>query len=794
MQEMGTNSIQQEYLIPLDKVGREVRRRYLQENGLSLKRDEIDKLRGLLGRNATLVELHIFNTMWSEHCSYKSSREVLKKFLPTRAKHVVLGPGEDAGIIRFYEKDGTQYCLVMAHESHNHPSQILPVEGAATGIGGIVRDVYCMGADVIGVMDPLRFGDPEGSKGARVRDIVRGVVDGIAEYANPLGVPNLGGDAVFDASFDDNCLVNVVAIGVVEEADIIRSRAPDAAAKEPHDVILIGKPTDASGFGGATFASERLSEDDAVEQQGAVQVPDPFLKRVLTEATKSVFALAKERGIRIGFKDLGAGGISCAVSEMAAAGGVGMFVDLDRVNRAFDEMPAEVIACSETQERYAMVVPDGFTRDVLRIYNENFELPHLYRGAGAFVIGHVTDDKRFKISFGGNLVCDADVDAITTGILCDRVSSKEAMSPPRPLPEPKHPDAKRALLTLLGTFNISDKSKIFKHYDTEVQGRAVLRPGEADAAVALLLPGEPVGMAAACGGSSRIAARDPYLGGVWAAVEAARNIACVGAVALAVTDCLNYGDPEDPGVFWQFTEGVRGIGDACRSLGASEEGEPLPVISGNVSFYNQSETGEPISPSPIVACTGRVDDVSVCRGMGFKKAGSIVALLGELHSSMGGSEYAAQFGLAEENAPPRPDLARESAVQKSLVEAIRRGHVLAAHDISHGGVLVTVCEMMLQSAPSTIGCTLAFDREGLSSGTASVHPLFSEYGGIVVEVSATAWDAFEKLLGQRGIKAAGIGRTSQAEKMEIRLADGTIELSFEEIAAAYAGKCHQLFG
>lgn len=794
MQEMGTNSIQQEYLIPLDKVGREVRRRFLQENGLSLKRDEIDKLRDLLGRNATLVELHIFNTMWSEHCSYKSSREVLKKFLPTRAKHVVLGPGEDAGIIRFYEKDGKQYCLVMAHESHNHPSQILPVEGAATGIGGIVRDVYCMGADVIGVMDPLRFGDPEGPKGARVRDIIRGVVDGIAEYANPLGVPNLGGDAVFDASFDDNCLVNVVAIGVVEEADIIRSRAPDAAAKEPHDVILIGKPTDASGFGGATFASERLSEDDAVEQQGAVQVPDPFLKRVLTEATKSVFALAKNRGIRIGFKDLGAGGISCAVSEMAAAGGVGMFVDLDRVNRAFDEMPAEVIACSETQERYAMVVPAGFTQEVLRIYNEDFELPHLYRGAGAFVIGHVTDDKRFKISFDGNLVCDADVDAITTGILCERISSEEAMSPPRPLPGPKHPDVRRALLTLLATFNISDKSKIFKHYDTEVQGRAVLRPGEADAAVSLLLPGEPVGMAAACGGSSRIAARDPYLGGVWAVVEAARNVACVGAVALAVTDCLNYGDPEDPGVFWQFTEGVRGIGDACRSLGTSEDGEPLPVISGNVSFYNQSETGEPISPSPIVACTGRVDDVSVCRGMGFKKEGSIVALLGGLHSSMGGSEYTAQFGPAEENSPPRPDLARERAVQKSLVEAIRRGHVLAAHDISHGGVLVTVSEMMLQSAPSTIGCVLAFDREGLPIGTASIHPLFSEYGGIVVEVSAAAWDSFEKLLEQRGIKAAEMGRTSHSKKMEIHLVDGTVELSYEEIAAAYAGKCHQLFG
>jgi phosphoribosylformylglycinamidine synthase len=789
---METNSIQAEYLIPLDSVGREVRRRFLQEHGLSLKREEIDRLRDLLGRNASLVELHIFNTMWSEHCSYKSSREVLKKYLPTRAKHVVLGPGEDAGIVRFYERGGKQYCLVMAHESHNHPSQILPVEGAATGIGGIVRDVYCMGADVIGVMDPLRFGDADGPKGARVRDIVRGVVDGIAQYANALGVPNLGGDAVFDASFDDNCLVNVVAIGVVEESDIIRSRAPEGAAKTPHDVILIGKPTDASGFGGATFASERLSEDDAVEQQGAVQVPDPFLKRVLTEATKSVFALARERGIRLGFKDLGAGGISCAVSEMAAAGGVGISIDLDKVNRAFDEMPAEVIACSETQERYAMVVPVGFTPDVLRIYNEHFELPHLYRGAGAFVIGRVTDDKRFKISFEGKLVCDADVDAITTGILCDRVASKEMVTTPRPLPKPARPDIKQALTTLLTAFNISDKSKIFKHYDTEVQGRAVLRPGEADAAVSLLLPDDAVGMAAACGGSSRIAARDPYLGGAWAVVEAARNVACVGAVPVAVTDCLNYGDPEDPGVFWQFTEGVRGIGDACRSLATADDGDPLPVISGNVSFYNQSETGEPISPSPIVACTGRMDDVSKCRGMGFKKEGSIIALLGELHSSMGGSEYAANFGLARESEPPRPDLEREGDVQRSLVEGIRSGRILAAHDISHGGVLVTVAEMMLQSAPSSIGCVLSFD-EGFAIGAESALPLFSEYGGIVVEVAAAAWEAFAGLLKRSNVPAAKIGRTISSNKMEVRLRDGTIELSFDELASAYAGKCHQLF-
>jgi phosphoribosylformylglycinamidine synthase len=269
-------------------------------------------------------------------------------------------------------------------------------------------------------------------------------------------------------------------------------------------------------------------------------------------------------------------------------------------------------------------------------------------------------------------------------------------------------------------------------------------------------------------------------------------VACAGAVPVAVTDCLNYGDPEDPGVFWQFTEGVRGIGDACRSLGSSEDGDPLPVVSGNVSFYNQSETGEPISPSPIVACSGRVDDVSVCRGMGFKREGSIIALLGKLHSLMGGSEYAARFGLERDSGPPRPDLEREGVMQRTLVEGIRDGRILAAHDISHGGVLVTVAEMMLRSAPATIGCVLSVS-DNFSIGSESAEPLFSEYAGIVIEVAAGEWDAFAALLEQRGVEAARIGQTAAADKMEIHLTDETVELTFSELAAACAGKCHQLF-
>ncbi|HSG28865.1 MAG TPA: AIR synthase related protein, partial [Candidatus Krumholzibacterium sp.] len=392
----------------------------LKDNGLNLTISEARRVCELLGRDPTIVELTIFNTMWSEHCSYKSSRKVLGAMLPTKAPNVVMGPGEDAGVVRFAEaEDGDHHCLVIAHESHNHPSQLLPYEGAATGIGGIVRDVYCMGADVVGVLDPLRFGDPEGESAAQSIAIARGVVDGIAGYGNPLGVPNLGGDIVFDAGFDENCLVNVVAVGTVMESRILRSRVPKEAAEKPYKVILIGKPTDDSGFGGAAFASEDLAGEEEANR-GAVQVPDPFLKRVLSEANRKVLDMAHERGIPVGFKDLGAGGIACVTSELADAGGFGVRLDLDMVNVAAGHFPPAVIACSETQERYAIAVPEELVDEVLKIYNEDFDLPHIYHGAGAFVIADVIPEKKYSIVSGGELVCEAPVEVITTGISYDR--------------------------------------------------------------------------------------------------------------------------------------------------------------------------------------------------------------------------------------------------------------------------------------------------------------------------------------------------------------------------------------
>jgi phosphoribosylformylglycinamidine synthase len=771
------NTIRNEDTIAVDRPDDPALRKLLVEQSISLKTNELERIRELFGRNPTLVELHIFNTMWSEHCSYKSSKTVLKEHLLTEAPQVVLGPGEDAGIIRFYEKDGKSYCLVLAHESHNHPSQVLPVEGAATGIGGIVRDVYCMGADVIGVMDPLRFGDPDGPNAKRARDIVRGVVDGIAQYGNALGVPNYGGDTYFHGSYDDNCLVNVVALGLVEESDIIRSRAPDAARTEAYDIILIGKPTDASGFGGAAFASERLSGDQAEERQEAVQVPDPFLKRVLAEASKVVLARAKKDGVQIGFKDLGAGGISCAISEMAQAGGVGAAIDLDEVPKFPESLTAAVVSCSETQERYAMFVPKHFTSYVCKVYNEDFELPHIYADASASVIGVTTEDKRFKLVHRGIVVCDADVDVITTGIEYDR-ASRQTPRTPAPPPQSKEPGVREALLELLGSYNIADKSILFQHYDSEVQGRAVIRPGEADAAVAVLLPGDKVGVAAGIGGNSGIGLVDPYLGGMGA------------------TDCLNFGDPEDPAVFWEFSEGVRGVGDACRALKVFEgEDHGVPVVSGNVSFYNQSGSGDPIAPTPIVACAGRVDDVSLAKGMGFKAAGSRIVLLGRLHDQLAGSEYAKHFEVDKDLGPPAPDFEYESAMIQCVVGGLEDSAVRAAHDISHGGLLVALTEMMLRSAPLNIGCSVELSPDS-GADTPVQHLLFSEYGGIVVEVDPAKWPAFEERLTKRGVPYDGLGQTTEDAKMSVSASADRFQITFDEADAAHrvGGMCNKLFG
>jgi len=674
--------------------------------------------------------------MWSEHCSYKSSKRVLRT-LPTKASHVVLGPGEDAGVVRLVEHEGRSYCVVMAHESHNHPSQVLPVEGAATGIGGIVRDVYCMGAKVIGAMDALRFGVPDGPVGPKAAEIARGVVTGVWQYGNALGVPNLGGDVYFAPCYDENCLVNVVAIGLVEEDHMIRSAVPEGAEDGAYDLILIGKPTDQSGYKGASFASKVL-DDGGQGDKGAVQVPDPFLKRVLTEATAVVLKTARDSGVAVGFKDLGAGGIACAFSEMASRGGYGAKLNLDFVSVDGDALPAEVIACSETQERYAMAVPGSFTETVLKIYNKDFELPRLYPGAAATKIGVVTSDGMFTVTHGGEIVCDSSVETITAGISAEREIGPEV--PPAAWSPPALPaDINAMLLSVAGSRGAGSREPVYSYYDWDVQGKTVIRPGEADASVVAPIDGCATGVAVAVDGNPFYGVIDPYWGGATAVAEAMRNVASVGAAPLAITDCLNYGNPEKPEVFRQFSEGVRGVADAARRLwriGTNEE--PVPVISGNVSFYNEAGPGKAVNPSPVVACVGSMGDYSRALTMKIKSGDSVLILVGERRGCLGGSLYmrecfndGSEFDIG--GPVPTVDFEVERSGMHGVISCIDKGLALACHDISDGGLGLCVCEMLLGARGEAVhGAEL--DLDVLGSGLRCDEILFCECGGYILEV------------------------------------------------------------
>lgn len=728
--------------------------RVLKDIGVDLSADEALRVKSLIDRDPSVAELYIFDIMWSEHCSYKSSKRVLERYLPTGGSRVIIGPGEDAGVVRLGKVGDTSYVLVVAHESHNHPSQILPVEGAATGIGGIVRDVYCMGADVVGVMDALRFGDPGGPRGESVKEIAAGVVRGIWEYGNALGVPNVGGDIFFDRGYDENCLVNVVAVGIAAEDEIIRSRVPAGAGREPYDLVLVGKPTDMSGLGGATLASKILDETRDTNL-GAVQLHDPFLKRVLTEATRAVLAYLRESAVEIGFKDLGAGGIACAVSEMVGAGGFGARLDLDAVHVALGSLESYAIACSETQERYCLAVPSRVAGDVLRICNEDYELPHIYRGARASVIGSVTAEERLVMTRGGDVAVDLPVEVVNRGISYDRKSA------PRPAKTargstPRIDDIGLACLSILSLPSVSSKHYVYRHYDSEVKGMSVLKPGEADACV-VSLPDAGLGVATSVDGNPRYSKIDPYLGGALAVCEGLRNIACVGGVPIAITDCLNFGNPEDANVFYDFVETVRGIGDAAKALWAYGTEEPVPVVSGNVSFYNESASGAAIPPSPVVGAYGVLEDYSVAVTLRLKQVGSALVLVGMRKRGLGGSALLAACGLDGQGELPDLDLAEERKMIHAVTEIIRAGYALACHDVSEGGLFGTLAEMVIGGwGMGSIGARVDLGFEPL---LAIEEALFSESGGFVLEAVQSSLGHIMAVCSKFGVDAHVIGET-----------------------------------
>ncbi len=706
--------------------------------GLALRPDELRKIEEALGRKPSVVELHAFDAQWSEHCSYKSSRHHLKK-LPTTGERVVLGPAEDSGILHLGEHRGERYGIVIAHESHNHPSQVVPFEGAATGIGGIVRDVLCMGAEVIAVADPLRFGSIEDGH-AHQRYVAQTAVDGISAYGNAIGVPNIAGDVYFDERFDDNCLVNVVAMGIVKESEIIHSYAPKGA--DGWDMILVGKATDPSGFGGASFSSLTLDAQDEESNKGAVQVPDPFLKNVLMRASYAVFGYLREHNITAGFKDLGAGGIMGCSAEITSAGGYGADIDLDQVNVALEGLAPEVIAVGETQERLIWVVPPDVTPHVLRIYNDEFTLPQIAYNARATVIGKVTAQPRYKLRHRAETVMDVDIEFLT-GTIRDELPYEEpqvatSVVDEAPLVTGLQDD--ELLERVLAHRDVCSREPLYRRYDTVVRGATVIPRGAADAGMLAPVFGSAMGVALSVAGNPRYGRLNARAAGEHAVYEAVRKVVATGAAPIGLTDCLNFGNPRNPAHLGEFVAAIDGLAKAASAFQA-------PFVSGNVSLYNEAASGKAIPASPIVACVGAIGDVSHAVTSRLKHAGSVLYFVGSPQSALGGSVLIDVLGRHDPRLP-RVDYELARAQHALVLEAAQASVLRSARSIGNGGLVVALCEMAFPSLAhgmKPIGVQIDDSWQWTHGAVGRLEALFGEAGGFVVEIAPEDIEAFEGL-------------------------------------------------
>ncbi len=724
-------------------------------HGLALSVEDLREIAGKLGRDPGIVEVHAFDAQWSEHCSYKSSRPLLRQ-LPTEGLTVMLGPAEDAGILRLGEWDGSTWGIVIAHESHNHPSQLVPFEGAATGIGGIVRDVLCMGATVIGVADPLRFGriDRADPKSEHAKYVAKNVVRGIGAYGNAIGVPNIAGDVYFHEGFDDNCLVNVVALGLLRDSDIIHSVAPPKSVG--WDIVLVGKATDRSGFGGAAFSSVVLDADQSEAQRSAVQVPDPFLKNVIMRASYRVFEMLRKERITAGFKDLGAGGIMGCTAELVSGGGFGAEIDLDRVLLAQDGLPPAVIAVGETQERLAWVLPRSITPRVLAIYNEEFSLPLVAQGAGAAVIGRVTEAREYVLRHQGREVMRTPLQ-----VLCGELRRQRNLgwishtAEDNDLP---HWVEATLLPEILAHRDVCSRRPIIERYDSVVRGTTAIPAGYADAGVICPIPGAPLGVALSVDGNPRYGKIDAKRAAELAVCEAHRNVVAVGARPIGLTDCLNFGNPERGDHYAQLVAAVDGLAETARGLGT-------PFVSGNVSLYNESTTGEAVPASSIVACVGSIEDVSRTVTSRFTTAGSAIYLVGERQPNLAGSVFA-EVRAFQAFALPTVSYPQVKRELEMVLSAITSGTVLAAHDISDGGLLVTLAEMTFAfAAPGTIGARIELADLAKTIGTAGF--FFGEAGGFVLEVDPKRESDFVSLAGEFALPLTRLGTTIAQPIMQI---------------------------
>ncbi len=660
------------------------------EHGLAP--DEFQKIREILGRDPNLVELGIYSALWSEHCSYKSSKPFLKEF-PTAGPRVLQGPGENAGAVDI----GDGLAVVFKMESHNHPSFIEPYQGAATGVGGILRDIFTMGARPLAILDALFFGDPGAP---RMRDLVDGVVRGIGGYGNCIGVPTVGGMTFFHPAYDRNILVNAMAVGLVNQDRIFRAKASGPG----NPVLYAGSKTGRDGIHGASMASD-VFDDAKSQRRPTVQVGDPFVEKLVLEA---VLEVLKGDAV-VAIQDMGAAGLTSSTFEMCSRGGVGMELDLSKVPMRESGMTPYELMLSESQERMVLVVHKGREAEVAAVFRR--------WGVDVETIGVVRREPRMRLLWQGDVVADLEIAPLVESAPLYR----RPYTAPKPLPEGTPvsldgaPDDAEALRALLASPNLCGKSWITTQYDWSVRTNTVAGPG-GDAAV-IRIPGTAKGLAMTCDVNPRYVAADPQTGAAHAVAEAALNLACVGAKPLAVTDCLNFGNPERPEILGQFAAAIRGISEACRVF-------ETPVVSGNVSLYNETD-GVSILPTPTIGMVGLLDDVTRTVGIHFAREGDLVALLGSTKDELGASEYLATVLGRDEGPCPALDFASVRALVNLLLETVRDGMLTSAHDVAEGGLAIALAEAAM--GPHGLGADIDV-RTPLSS----TRLLFSQSAGRAV--------------------------------------------------------------
>jgi phosphoribosylformylglycinamidine synthase subunit PurL len=747
--------------------------------------EEFERIKTLLGREPSFTELGIFSVMWSEHCSYKSSRVHLKR-LPTRSQRVLQGPGENAGIIDI----GDGWACAFKIESHNHPSFIEPFQGATTGVGGILRDIFTMGARPVAVMDSLRFGPIKGDAvelrsagraGApgptredlhKNHSILEGVVSGIASYGNCFGVPNLGGETKFEPCYSGNPLVNAFALGLVRKDQIFYAKA----SGEGNPVIYVGAKTGRDGIHGATMASEEFSEESEAKRPN-VQVGDPFLEKLLLEACLE----AMQTGAIIGIQDMGAAGLTCSTCEMGARGGVGLEIEMDRVPQRETGMSAYEILLSESQERMLLVAQKGREEEVYQVFRK--------WGLDAVEVGRVISESRMRVLEHGKVVADIPNTALTD----DAPVYKRPLArwePPvsREMPEgvklAQRTEFTDDLTALLASENICSKRWIYQQYDSMVQTNTVEGPGNGDGGV-IRIKGSQRGLSMALDGNGRWCYLDPKLGAMHAVAESARNVACSGAVPVGATNCLNFGNPEKPPIMWQFSQVIDGITKACEEL-------DIPITGGNVSFYNET-LGEGIYPTPVLGVVGIVDDVDKVVFPHFREVGrSVVLLRGsepgdatDAEVEFGSSEYAKVVLGELWGFPPALELEGEAALQKTIVELGRSGLIESAHDCSEGGLAVALARCAFQK---NMGCSVELSSQEL----AAEFVLFGEDASrIVISCDPASVARIKEVAEKHGISADVLGETVSGN-LEIKVhGRAMISASVAELRDVYENALEQ---